>query len=212
MAEEYVLTITNVSPGIWRATVTGTPQVIGRGSGAEIRIPRGFGSVSREHARMWVDQRGAWIRDLGSTRGTKVNGVTLAAQCNTKLTDGDRIALGTLELNILVPDHMDDNVLFDDGPKSTDSTDDTFKLKSNESVDLLAGSPLDDLTNAEREVVLWVSRGCTTPDEIGKRLFRSPHTVRTQLNSIFRKLNVHSRDELLAYVVRLGAPDANGAK
>jgi DNA-binding CsgD family transcriptional regulator len=141
-----------------------------------------------------------------------VNGVRLAPHCNVKLSDGDRITLGTLELIIVVPLRGEEHVLLDDAPNLNDSTDDTFKLKSSESVDLLAGSLLDDLTNAEREVVLWVSRGCTSPEEIGKKLFRSPHTVRTQLNSIFRKLNVHSRDALLAFVVRLSAPDANGAK
>ena len=58
------------------------------------------------------------------------------------------------------------------------------------------------LSQAELDVVLWMSRGFTDPDEIAEKLFRSPHTVRTHLGTIFSKLGVHSRDQLLSCLLR----------
>ncbi|MEQ1903961.1 MAG: LuxR C-terminal-related transcriptional regulator, partial [Pirellulaceae bacterium] len=60
------------------------------------------------------------------------------------------------------------------------------------------------LSNAEREIVIWMMRGIVEETDIAHRIFRSPNTVRTHLNSIFRKLNVHSRHELIAKILRHG--------
>jgi LuxR family maltose regulon positive regulatory protein len=69
------------------------------------------------------------------------------------------------------------------------------------------GSDLDpllaELSRAELEIVLWMTRGYTTDGEIGKLLYRSPHTVRTQVSSIFNKLGIHSRAELVGWANRL---------
>ena len=61
---------------------------------------------------------------------------------------------------------------------------------------------LGRLTHAELEVVLCMGRGLIRDDEIGRQLFRSPHTVRTQVASIFDKLGLHSRPELLGWLKR----------
>ena len=61
---------------------------------------------------------------------------------------------------------------------------------------------LRNLSRAELEVVLWMCRGHTDLAEIGGKLHRSPHTVRTQLGSIFRKLEVRTRDQLLSLLRR----------
>jgi DNA-binding CsgD family transcriptional regulator len=58
------------------------------------------------------------------------------------------------------------------------------------------------LTQAELEVVLWMSRGYTDIEEVAEIQFRSPHTIRTHQKSIFSKLGVHSRDELLSCLLR----------
>ena len=50
---------------------------------------------------------------------------------------------------------------------------------------------------AEREVVLWMCRGFLDDEAIGKKLKRSPNTVRTQVGSIFQKLGLHSRGDVL---------------
>ena len=53
------------------------------------------------------------------------------------------------------------------------------------------------LTEREAEVLGWVARGKTNR-EIGKILFVSPHTVRTHLEHVFEKLDVHTRAAAIA--------------
>ena len=50
---------------------------------------------------------------------------------------------------------------------------------------------------AERQVILWMGQGLLDDETIGKKLHRSPNTVRTQIGSIFHKLGLHSRGEVL---------------
>ena len=67
----------------------------------------------------------------------------------------------------------------------------------------MEGTSLDCLTAAELDVVRWMSRGITTYDDLSKKLFRSPHTVRTQMRNIFAKLDIHSREELIGWLRKL---------
>jgi hypothetical protein len=54
-------------------------------------------SVSRRHAELRPDGRGGWfLRDLGSTNGTKRNGRPVAG--TEPLDDGDRLVLGTADV------------------------------------------------------------------------------------------------------------------
>ena len=62
------------------------------GRGAECRVVVDVATVSRRHARFTVANGAATVEDLGSTNGTFVNGVAIAAA--TRLKDGDEIALG----------------------------------------------------------------------------------------------------------------------
>lgn len=55
------------------------------------------------------------------------------------------------------------------------------------------------LTPREREVALGLARGDTT-DVLAARLFVSPHTVRDHLKTVFRKVGVTSRAELVAHL------------
>ncbi len=56
---------------------------------------------------------------------------------------------------------------------------------------------LRDLTPREREIALLVCEGCSNA-EVAKRLSKSVLTIKTQLNSVFRKLGVGSRAKLMA--------------
>ncbi len=58
-------------------------------------------------------------------------------------------------------------------------------------------SILELLSVRELEIVAHVEQGLTNK-EVGARLFISPHTVGNHLRSIYRKLGVHSRTELVA--------------
>ncbi|MCS6901047.1 MAG: FHA domain-containing protein [Myxococcales bacterium] len=50
--------------------------------------------VSRRHAMLGRDSEGVWISDLGSTNGTRVNGIPLAPQVRVSLQVGDEVTLG----------------------------------------------------------------------------------------------------------------------
>ncbi len=56
---------------------------------------------------------------------------------------------------------------------------------------------LRELTPREREIAMLVCEGCSNA-EIARRLSKSVLTIKTQLNSVFRKLGVNSRTRLMA--------------
>ncbi len=62
---------------------------------------------------------------------------------------------------------------------------------------------LDGLTAREREVLTYLAEG-TSNDEIAVSLVISPKTVERHRENIMRKLNLHSRSELVRYAIRRG--------
>jgi VWFA-related protein len=78
--------------------ITATPQLIGRLSTAPIHLsdPSGALRVSREHARVWLEDGAAWIEDAGSRHGTLADGHKLVARF--RLVTGTRIKIGEVEL------------------------------------------------------------------------------------------------------------------
>jgi DNA-binding NarL/FixJ family response regulator len=59
------------------------------------------------------------------------------------------------------------------------------------------------LSNKEREIVICVSQGHTNK-EIASQLFISEQTVKSHINSIFKKLNVSRRTQLVPLGIKLG--------
>jgi DNA-binding CsgD family transcriptional regulator len=53
------------------------------------------------------------------------------------------------------------------------------------------------LSPRERDVVKGLARGASTP-ELAAELFLSPHTVRDYIKTVFEKVGVSSRGELVA--------------
>ena len=70
----------------------------------------------------------------------------------------------------------------------------------------LSRPSLQALTEAERAVALLVVDGCANSD-IGRRRTCSPRTIANQISSVFRKLHVHGRCELIRWLVL--APQAS---
>jgi two-component system response regulator NreC len=62
---------------------------------------------------------------------------------------------------------------------------------------------LDGLTEREREVLGYLAEG-TSNEEIAVSLVISPKTVDRHRENIMRKLNLHSRAELVRYAIRKG--------
>ncbi|CAN5908292.1 GGDEF domain-containing protein [soil metagenome] len=78
-------------PDIGKRVPLLNPQyIVGRDSEAGFVVSRS--SVSRQHARLYMDDGGAWwVEDLNSTNGTFVNEVRVRAQ---QLTDADQVRFG----------------------------------------------------------------------------------------------------------------------
>jgi two-component system response regulator NreC len=62
---------------------------------------------------------------------------------------------------------------------------------------------LDGLTDRERQVLQYLAEG-TSNEEIAVSLVISPKTVERHRENIMRKLNLHSRAELVRYAIRKG--------
>src|SRR5512142_1579216 len=62
---------------------------------------------------------------------------------------------------------------------------------------------LDGLTDREREVLTYLAEGANN-DTIADALVISPKTVERHRENIMRKLNMHSRAELVRYAIRKG--------
>lgn len=62
---------------------------------------------------------------------------------------------------------------------------------------------LDGLTDREHEVLIHLAEGVSN-DEIASALVISPKTVERHRENIMRKLNLHSRSELVRYAIRKG--------
>jgi DNA-binding NarL/FixJ family response regulator len=65
------------------------------------------------------------------------------------------------------------------------------------------GTTKENLTHREEEVLHHLTTGCTNK-EIAKTLFISEKTVKSHLNSIFRKLNVTRRLQAILYAINKG--------
>ncbi|NQU29941.1 MAG: response regulator transcription factor [Anaerolineae bacterium] len=62
---------------------------------------------------------------------------------------------------------------------------------------------LDGITEREQEVLTWLAEGASN-DQIAVALNISPKTVARHRENIMRKLNLHSRTELVRYAIRKG--------
>ena len=63
--------------------------------------------------------------------------------------------------------------------------------------------PDSDLTDREQEVLTYLAEGANN-EEIATALVISPKTVARHRENIMRKLNLHSRSELVRYAIRKG--------
>ena len=57
-------------------------------------------TISREHARLFLDEGRLFLEDLGTTNGTRVNGHRIEPQSPTPIAHGDAIELGEVKLSL----------------------------------------------------------------------------------------------------------------
>lgn len=75
------------------------PQIVGRGQHCDIFL--GVAHLSRQHARLSVDDKGLLVEDLDSANGTFVNGKRVIGKC--RLNSGDELRFDTLRFRIQAP-------------------------------------------------------------------------------------------------------------
>ena len=74
------------------------PTVIGRSAEATIKVRSS--RVSRSHCVLFSKGESVWVRDLGSSNGTFVNGRRLDDPCELRV--GDLLKVGAVELEVIV--------------------------------------------------------------------------------------------------------------
>ena len=189
------LVLKNIPEREWSFSIAEHHSLLGRSHEAEIRIPERFRTVSRCHAELWTDHCGIWVRDLGSKLGTNVNGVWVDHVAQAGLAVGDRVWFGGVEADVVSAVEELAHVATDSGP-------DNMRTLVPAHTDETGRALAHRLSRAEIDVMLWLSRGYQTDDELAKFLHRSPHTVRTEIKNIFHKLNLHSRAAVMCWLRR----------
>lgn len=82
---------------VWRTMVHKLPFEVGRRPDADLVLP--FGRVSQKHAELFAGEGGLWLRDLGSTNGTFLNGKRVDNDCAVK--DGDIVHFADHEFRLV---------------------------------------------------------------------------------------------------------------
>lgn len=161
--------------------------VLGRGTDCDLVLTdRG---VSRRHAAVEVGEAGAVIVDLGSSNGTRVNG--LSGHC-LPLHHGAVVRLGPVTCVFECLDRAG----VEDEPTAPND-------------DRPGGEPR--LTAAERRV-LTLLLGGLAEKEIATRLGLSRHTVHNHVKRIYLAYRVGTRPELLARFIPSAAPTSAGGR
>jgi pSer/pThr/pTyr-binding forkhead associated (FHA) protein len=171
--------------GVGPYELTSGIHVIGRGRDCDyvIREP----TLSRHHARIHVSGQGTIVlEDLGSKNGTYVDDVKVSRQ---PLSNSSLIRIGSVRLYLSA----------NSGDQSAESSEET-KTRRRIRREPVLNLPLANLTPVQREVFDLVVAGCDE-NAIAERLGRSFHTVHHHVQAIYRKMGVHSRNELLALVL-----------
>jgi DNA-binding CsgD family transcriptional regulator len=139
-------------------------------------------SISREHARIVVEDIGLSLTDLDSLNGTFVDNNRVKS---ARVRRGQTIRFGNVPFLVTIKD-LDEE---------------TEPCKNGKDSVLVAGSRnLANLSEARRRVFDLLVSG-TTEKVIAHRLKLSPHTVHKHVGAIFRTFEVHSRAELLALLL-----------
>ncbi len=198
MQADVCLVLVNVPRNKWCFPLTEKQQIIGRSPESSIEIPQYYRSVSRRHALTWAHRGVFRLCDVGSACGTRVNGIWLKVDEPASIVVGDRLTLGSAELRLIPVPRVSEQKLRD-----ANNSGKTTVFRTPEP--LVARMKLQTLTQCEHNIVLWMARGYVHENDLARVLHRSPNTVRTQISSILKKLDLHSRMNILNELMKEGA-------
>lgn len=80
---------TQAGEAVVHTPIDGSPYVVGRKTGVSLKLQ--FRTVSGNHASLWVEDGLLFLRDLGSTNGTFVNGARVEKDSSVKICEEDLI-------------------------------------------------------------------------------------------------------------------------
>lgn len=80
---------TQMGEGVVHSPIDGNPYVVGRKTGVSLKLQ--FLTVSGNHACLWVDNGSLFLRDLGSTNGTYINGKRLVQNETVGISEEDLV-------------------------------------------------------------------------------------------------------------------------
>ncbi len=208
MQSSVFLTMVNVSSEDWSHKIDDARKVVGRSREAKIRVPPQYETISRRHAELWCCPSGIWVQDLNSRGGTRVNGLWLSRGAKTRVLIGDRITFSDVEFHLvekvsklaelLVETEIGCTLIGEENPGST-------TINPKRGCAEVVRMTLAELSPSELDIMLWMYRGYTGDIELSLKLHRSPNTVRTQVASIFDKLGVRSRTDIVTWLKRADA-------
>ncbi len=159
--------------------------VIGRSSGCDLVLSHE--SVSRRHAELQVTSDGVTVVDLQSRNGTYIDDDRIRA---ATLIAGQRVQFGAIPF-ILVSQNGDGEP--DSDLETADHRDEPRAL--------IPENVAARLSRAQNCVLVHLVEGLTER-QTSERLALSFHTVHNHVREIYSILNVHSRAELLALLLK----------
>jgi DNA-binding CsgD family transcriptional regulator len=160
--------------------------IVGRSSGCDLVVRHS--SVSRRHAEIQVLGDSVTIVDLDSRNGTHINDEQIKS---ADLAVGQKVTFGTVPFVLMSEDSKDDMA---DSKVETADHRDRMRLAVPEAV-------ASQLTRAQRRVLTRLLDGLSEKDT-AEALKISPHTVHNHVRDIYSILNVHTRAELLALLLK----------
>jgi DNA-binding NarL/FixJ family response regulator len=135
------------------------------------------------------------LRDLPDTKHVLMSGTLDQAGVRAALREGFR---GAISKDI--PLHRFGSAIVSVAQGDLVVELESFRRQTNYDADI-SSVVAASLTRREREVLALLVEGATGA-EMAARLSLSPHTVRTHVQNVMSKLQVHSRVEAVAYAVR----------
>ena len=165
----------------WIIPIDKTPFLIGRTDKCDLLLYSK--TVSRKHAELSCKFGEMYLRDTDSTNGTYINKKRIKDR--KSLRHGDVINFGEFEFRIITKSYA----------KNIDI--DSFTLYQKSPLKNQSFTAHYDLTKRESEILFYILEGKSTK-KISEVLNISFGTSKNHIYNIFKKLDIHSRYELVA--------------
>ncbi len=160
--------------------------IVGRSSGCDLVVRHA--SVSRRHAEIQVLGDCVTVVDLTSRNGTYIDDERIESG---ELTVGHKVTFGGVPFVLMSQDPTDE--LADSRMETADHRD-RGRMEIPEAI-------TNQLSAAQQRVLVRLLNGLSEKDA-ARSLKLSPHTIHNHVRDIYSILNVHSRAELLALLLK----------